>query len=59
MSEKRMHFPVLRVPSRIAEHPVESTVAGLLLLALLFVSIDPGAPRTAQAQPAAGVENRL
>ena len=55
-----MHFPVLRVPARIAEHPVESTVAGLLLLALLFVSIDPGAPRTAQAQPVtASSQNRL
>ena len=54
-----MHFPVLKVPARIVEHPVESAVAGLLLLALLFVSIDPGAPRTAQAQPATGTENRL
>ena len=47
-----MHFPVLRVPARIAEHPVESVIAGLLLLALLFVSTDPGTPRTAAAQPA-------
>ena len=59
ISGKRMHFPVLKVPARIVEHPVESAVAGLLLLALLFVSIDPGAPRTAQAQPATGTENRL
>jgi hypothetical protein len=55
-----MHFPVLRVPARIAEHPVESAIAGLLLLALLFVSADPGAPRTAGVQPAAAADqNRL
>ena len=37
-----MLFPALRVPARIVEHPVESVIAGLLLLALLFVtSADP------------------
>ena len=55
-----MHFPVLKVPARIAEHPVESAIAGLLLLALLFVSTDPGGPRPAAAQPGNAVaENRL
>ena len=33
-----MLFPTLRVPARILEHPVESVIASLLLLALLFVS---------------------
>ena len=33
-----MLLPSLRVPARILEHPVESVIAGLLLLALLFVS---------------------
>lgn len=36
-----MLFSALRVPARILEHPVESVIAGLLLLALLFVSADP------------------
>jgi len=33
-----MLFPTLHVPARILEHPVESVIASLLLLALLFVS---------------------
>jgi len=33
-----MHFPLLRVPARILEHPLEAVVAAALLVALLFVS---------------------
>ena len=33
-----MLFSALRVPARILEHPIESAIAGLLLLAMLFVS---------------------
>jgi hypothetical protein len=35
----------MRIPHRIIEHPIEATIAGLLLLALLFGSADfkPGA----------------
>jgi hypothetical protein len=33
-----MLFSSLRVPARLMEHPVESLIASLLLLALLFVS---------------------
>jgi hypothetical protein len=33
-----MLFSALRVPVRILEHPIESVIASLLLLALLFVS---------------------
>ena len=36
----------MRIPNRILEHPVEAAIAGLLLLALLFVSADP--PLSAQ-----------
>jgi len=55
-----MHFPVLKVPARIAEHPVESVVAGLLLLALLFVSADPGGAGAVKVLPGATVAaNRL
>ena len=36
-----MHFPALRVPSRLVEHPIEAVIACCLLLALLFVSADP------------------
>ncbi len=31
----------MRIPNRILEHPIEALIAGLLLLALLFVSSDP------------------
>ena len=43
-----MHFPLLRVPARILEHPVEAAVAAALLVALLFVSsADPKADKPA------------
>jgi hypothetical protein len=37
----------MRLPAPILEHPIESAIAGLLLVALLFVSADPlpAAPR--------------
>jgi hypothetical protein len=31
----------MRIPTLLLEHPVEAAIAGLLLLALLFVSADP------------------
>ena len=48
-----MHFPLLRVPARILEHPVEAAVAAALLVALLFVSSyepDAGAAPTTLVQ---------
>jgi len=49
-----MLFSTLRVPARILEHPIESVIAGLLLLALLFVSsADPRADASTPAGPAA------
>lgn len=46
-----MHFPALHVPSRLLEHPIESFLAGLLLLALLFVSTDPPAKPVSLVHP--------
>jgi hypothetical protein len=40
----------MRLPAPILEHPVESAIAGLLLMALLFISADPdpaGPPKAA------------
>jgi hypothetical protein len=39
----------MRLPAPILEHPIESAIAGLLLMALLFISADPDpvAPSTA------------
>jgi hypothetical protein len=31
----------MRLPAPILEHPIESVIAGLLLMALLFVSAGP------------------
>ena len=31
----------MRLPAPILEHPIESAIAGLLLVALLFISADP------------------
>jgi hypothetical protein len=31
----------MRLPAPILEHPIESVIAGLLLMALLFVSTGP------------------
>jgi hypothetical protein len=47
----------MRIPTRIIEHPIETAIASLLLLGLLFGSADftaaaapPGAPPAAIAQ---------
>ena len=40
----------MRIPTRFLEHPVEAVIAGLLLLALLFISADP--PISVQTAPA-------
>jgi len=39
----------MRLPAPILEHPIESEIAGMLLMALLFISADPDpvAPSTA------------
>ena len=43
-----MHFPLLRVPARLLEHPLEALIAAALLVALLFVSsADPKADNVA------------
>jgi hypothetical protein len=31
----------MRLPTPILEHPIESAIAGILLMALLFISADP------------------
>jgi hypothetical protein len=41
----------MRLPAPILEHPVESVIAGLLLMALLFVSAGQE-PATSTASPA-------
>ena len=43
----------MRLPRPIAEHPLESLIAGLLLAALLFVS---GGPEAAQRPVAHGAQ---
>ena len=43
----------MRIPARIVEHPVESLIAGVLLLGLLFGSADHNsqkAPSTPHSQ---------
>jgi hypothetical protein len=40
----------MRIPNRFIEHPWEAVIAGLLLLALLFISADP--PVSVQTAPA-------
>jgi hypothetical protein len=44
----------MRIPARILEHPIESVIASLLLLALLFVSGEP--PSSAQANSVTGTQ---
>jgi hypothetical protein len=43
----------MRIPSFILEHPVETLIAGLLLLAMLFGSADRHAAEVAKAAPGA------
>jgi hypothetical protein len=40
----------MRIPAPILEHPVETAIAGLLLMALLFVSAGPQ-PQTGAHSP--------
>ena len=42
----------MRLPAPIAEHPIESVIAGLLLMALLFISggPEPAAPAAKPVQ---------
>lgn len=42
----------MRLPAKIAEHPVESLIAAALLLALIFGSADQHAAEVAQPAPA-------
>jgi hypothetical protein len=53
----------MRIPRRIIEHPVESLIAGILLLALLFGSADRRAAETqataSQAAPAQQPAERM
>jgi hypothetical protein len=46
----------MRLPAPILEHPIESAIAGLLLVALLFVSADPKPAGPATARPTALVQ---
>jgi hypothetical protein len=41
----------MRLPAPLVEHPVESVIAGLLLMALLFVSAGPE-PASGASSPA-------
>ena len=46
----------MRVPTFILEHPLESVVAGLLLLAMLFGSADRHAVEVAKSVPQHGAQ---
>jgi hypothetical protein len=46
----------MRLPAPILEHPIESVIAGLLLVALLFVSAEPKAPAASLVQQTAIAE---
>jgi len=46
----------MRVPTFILEHPLESAIAGLLLLAVLFGSADRHAAEMAKAMPQHGAQ---
>ena len=43
----------MRLPAPILEHPIESAIAGLLLVALLFISADPQPAASPSLKPAA------
>jgi hypothetical protein len=43
----------MRLPAPILEHPIESAIAGLLLMALLFISADPDPAGPSAAAPTA------
>jgi len=44
----------MRIPSFILEHPVETLIAGLLLLVMLFGSADRHAAEVAKTAPGHG-----
>jgi hypothetical protein len=46
----------MRLPAPILEHPIESAIAGLLLMALLFISADPDPVGPAPVKPTAIAE---
>ena len=46
----------MRVPTFILEHPLESVIAGLLLLAVLFGSADRHAAEMVKAIPQQGAQ---
>jgi hypothetical protein len=46
----------MRVPTFILEHPLESAIAGLLLLAVLFGSADRHAAELAKTMPGQGAQ---
>jgi len=46
----------MRVPTFILEHPLESAIAGLLLLAVLFGSADRRAAELAKTMPGQGAQ---
>jgi hypothetical protein len=46
----------MRLPAPLLEHPIEAVIAGLLLMALLFVSADPKTPAAPLAQQTAAAE---
>jgi hypothetical protein len=54
-----MLFSALRMPARVLEHPIESPIAGLLLLALLFVSVDPRADMSARPAAAQNASSKF
>ena len=43
----------MRIPTFILEHPVETLIAGVLLLVMVFGSADRHAVETAKAMPGA------
>ncbi len=45
----------MRIPARIAEHPIESVVAAVLLLAVLLGSAESGGNSQASGRAQAGV----
>jgi len=49
----------MRIPHRIIEHPIEATIAGLLLLGLLFGSADLTSSAKAPPSPAPGTGQKL
>ncbi len=49
----------MRLPPSISEHPIESVLAGLLLMALLFVSAGSGPVPASESAPKAALNEKL